>query len=199
MYGLLSVNMINFLLHTIIKAAILFGCFCIITSCENNIQEVRALGNKKTGVEMAYTVESYLSQGGIAKAKLTAPIMERYLMDTAKVIFPKTLHVDFYDATKKIESELFANYGQYLENDNKVLLKDSVIVFNIKGDTLETQELYWNQGQQIFYTDKAVSIRTPDQIIEGVGFRAKQDFKAYTIYSIKPTTVLAVADSTMPK
>jgi LPS export ABC transporter protein LptC len=149
-------------------------------ACENDIKEVQAIGKKKIAVEVGKQVESLLSQDGKIKAKLMAPVMLRY-QDTPKVEFPKTLKVDFFTDSMIIESKLFAKYGRYMESENKVFLRDSVVVFNVKGDTLHTSELYWDQGKSIFYTDKNVIIQKPDQKIYGKGLIADQAFKWFTI------------------
>ena len=125
-------------LYTII-AAITIGCF-FVSSFENDISVVQNLNKKQATVEEGKQIESYLSEAGKVKAKLTAPLMLRY-QDSAKVEFPKSLHVDFYNDSTKVESKLSAKYGRYLENDNKVFLRDSVVVFNMKGDTLFCKEL----------------------------------------------------------
>ncbi len=146
--------MIRYRKYIFIKlAAFISGCFFIV-ACENDIKEVEALGKKKINVDEAHNIESYLSQNATMKAKLTAPLMLRTQADTPITEFPKTLHVDFYNDSTLIESQLFAKYGRYLQNENKVYLKDSVVVFNIKGDTLRSDELYWDQDKQLFYTDK---------------------------------------------
>lgn len=145
------------------------------------MREVQNLNQKFVGIEEGKDIESYLSQEGKVKAKLMAPLMLRYQQDTPKVEFPKTLRVDFYNDSTKVESKLFAKYGRYLENENKVFLRDSVIVFNITGDTLIAKELYWDQNKSIFYTDKNVIIRKPDQKVYGTGLRADQSFKWFTI------------------
>src|SRR3954467_14386993 len=106
-----------------IIAALFIGCFFIL-SCENDIQQVRDLNKKSIGIEEGRQIESFLSQGGKVKAKLMAPVMLRYQLDTPKVEFPNSLHVDFYDSTTKIESKLSAKFGRYLENENKVFLRD---------------------------------------------------------------------------
>ncbi|RXK80937.1 LPS export ABC transporter periplasmic protein LptC [Filimonas effusa] len=168
----------------------------VFASCENDINEVKELGKKKTGVEEGYKIESFLSQDGKMKARLTAPVMLRYLRDTARIVFPNTMHVDFYSDSLKIENTLFARYGTYLENDNKVLLQDSVIVINVKGDTLRTEELWWDQNRQLFYTDKPAYIRQPEQKFDGMyGMQADQSFKKWTLFQASGS--LKVADSSM--
>lgn len=182
--GLENVSMISMTMKLIkIVAALFLGCF-FVCSCENDMQEVQNLSKKLIGVEEGKEIESYLSQEGKVKAKLIAPLMLRYQTDTLKVEFPKTLRVDFYNDSTEVESKLFAKYGRYLENENKVFLRDSVIVFNMKGDTLICKELYWDQVKAKFYTDKNVIIRKPDQKVYGTGLDADQDFKNITIKNV---------------
>ena len=51
------------------------------------------------------------------------------------------------------------NYGKWREQDDKVYLRDSVVVMNIlKGDTLYCKELWWDKKAEKFYTDKPVQI-----------------------------------------
>ncbi len=157
------------------------------------MQVVSALGKKKIGVEEALNIESFLSQNGRIKAKLTAPYMLRYQYDTPKVEFPRSLHVNFFNEAMVIESQLNAKYGNYLENENKVFLRDSVLVFNTLGDTLHTKELYWNQAEERFYTDKNVILIKPDQKIYGSGLVADQSFKNITIKN--PRGFILISDS----
>lgn len=181
------------------KAVLLTGCF-FVSACENDIQQVQALSKRTTAIEEAVDVESYLSQDAVVKAKLTAPLMLRIQSDTPAYEFPKTLHVDFYSDTTAVESQLFAHYGRYLENQNKVLLQDSVIVFNIKGDTLRTEELWWDQNKGTFYTDKPVSIhKGKTDIINAIGMTATQSLDDINLFKIQPSTYLQVADNTLPQ
>ena len=167
-----------------IGAALLISCFFVL-SCENDINEVNGFLKKQTGVEEANDVTSYMSQEGKVKAKLRSPYMLRYQTDSPYVEFPKTLHVDFFDDSTVIESTVDALYARYREYENKVLLRDSVVVINIeKGDTLRTNELWWDQNTQQFYTDKPVRIYQKDKTIFGKGLRAAQDFSSYDIFNI---------------
>lgn len=192
--------MTNFFLYKrFFKAVLLTGCF-FVGACENDIRQVEALGKKTTAVEEALDVVSYYSQGAVVKAKLTAPLMLRIQSDTPAYEFPKSLHVDFYNDSTSIESQLFAKYGRYMENQNKVLLQDSVIVFNIKGDTLRTNELWWDQNKGNFYTDKPVSIhKSHSDVIDAIGMTASQDLNDVNLFKIQPSTYLHVADSTLPQ
>ena len=150
----------------------------VLNSCENDPKDIENWTKKAELKEEAKTVESYLSDGGIMKAKLTAPLMYRYQRDTIYTEFPNNLHVDFYNDSVKVESWLFAKYGIYYDNLNKVYLRDSVIVINVEGDTLRCPELWWDQNMQKFYTDKPSTLDGKDKHITGnQGLEATQDLK----------------------
>jgi len=172
--------------ETLTKIYTLLVLIILAAACENDIHKVQSLGTKSTGIEEGKDIVSYLSQSGKVKAKLTAPLMLRTMLDTVKVEFPHSLHVLFYDSLTNVESELKAKYGNYYENDNKVFLRDSVQVFNVKRDTLWCKELYWDQNKGIFYTDKPVKIsqHEPRQTIYGMGMKADQNFKWFSINKI---------------
>ncbi|WP_276479715.1 LPS export ABC transporter periplasmic protein LptC [Paraflavitalea pollutisoli] len=158
-------------------AALVLGCFFVLTACENDQKEVDSLFTRKVMMEEAKNIESYLSEKGIVKAKLTAPFMLRRPVDSAYMEFPRSLHVDFYDSTSRIESILDARYAKYYQFENKVLLKDSVVVINmINGDTLRTSELWWDQNKQEFYTTAPARIHQRTQaMFARKGLRAAQN------------------------
>jgi LPS export ABC transporter protein LptC len=157
-------------------------------SCENDPVEIDRWTKKTELIEEAKTVESYLSQSGEMRAKLTAPLMYRYQRDTVYTEFPNTLHVDFYDDSVRVESWLTAKYGIYYDNLNKVFLRDSVTVINMEGDTLRCPELWWDQNSQKFYTDKPARLDGKDKHLTGTqGLEATQDLKVIQFkYPIGP-------------
>ncbi len=161
-------------------AACIAGCLFLF-SCENDLKKIDEITGKKIMVEEAKGVESYLSQDNLVKAKLTAPVMNRYLADTIYVDFPKSLHVDFYNDSTQKDSWVDSKHGKYFESLNKVYLWDSVVVINVKGDTLKCADLWWDQNTKLFYTEKYAEYRTKDkQIFPGKGLEATQDFKRVT-------------------
>ncbi|MEI6266267.1 MAG: LPS export ABC transporter periplasmic protein LptC [Sphingobacteriia bacterium] len=180
-------------------AAFLMGCFFMV-GCENDVNEVKQLGIKKPGIEEGKDIVSYLSVGGVMKAKLMAPLLLRYQGDSAlKSEFPNSLYVEFYNDSAKVGTRLRAKYGRYLEQDRKVFLRDSVIIIRVNGDTLFTSELYWDQTLGRFYTDKFVEIsqREPRQkIYAQKGFTANQEFTDYTFFLLQEGSFLILPDST---
>jgi len=181
----------------IYAAALVISCF-FVYSCENKQKDIDAWTKNKVMTEKALNVESYISNEGKMKAKLTAPLMYRVLADTQYIEFPKTMHVDFYDDSTKIETWLDCKYGKYFESLNKVYLRDSVIVITVKRDTLRCHDLWWDKTKEIFYTDSVATYRSPgNDITGGKGMEATQDLK--TVKFKAPLGVVKIEESGFPK
>jgi len=173
-------NVFSIIKNNFYAAVLIMGCF-FVYGCENDPKQIDDLTKKVVMVEEAKNVESYLSQEGMMKAKLTAPVMLRVLYDTVYVEFPRTLHVDFYNDSTKIETWLDSKYGKYFETLDKVYLRDSVIVINVRGDTLRAPELWWDQKAKLFYTDSVAEYHgVGKHIFGGKGLTATQDMSEVT-------------------
>jgi len=192
--------MINTFLHkkTKLAVALISSCFFML-ACENNVNEVQALSARIGGIDVGKDVSIFMSTDGKMTAKLMAPLMRKYLVDSGKMVeFPNTLKVDFYKDSLHIESKLTANYANYKETENKVFLKDNVIVYNVLGDTLWCKEMIWDQVTNKFTTDKEVIVKQHNPIakIYGKGFEANQDLSDIHIFKPQSNSFAILSDST---
>ncbi|MGZ3851738.1 MAG: LPS export ABC transporter periplasmic protein LptC [Flavisolibacter sp.] len=178
------------------SAAIVCSCFFFL-ACENSQKDIEAVTGTKAMVEEAKQIETYLSQGSMLKAKLWAPYMIRSSSDTTYVEFPKSLHVNFFDSLGRVDSHLDSRYGKYYESLNKVYLRDSVLVYNMQGDSLRSPDLWWDQNTQLFYTDKNVWIKRQGTVLLGKGMDSRQDLSDIHIKQV--TGLVDVPDSLRPQ
>jgi lipopolysaccharide export system protein LptC len=58
-------------------------------------------------------------------------------------------------------------------------------MMNIKGELFETEQLFWNQGQQRIYSDSVVKITQETSIIYAVGFESNEQMTKYLFKSTK--------------
>jgi hypothetical protein len=179
-------------------AAAFLSCIFIF-GCENTLKEIDEISLKGIAIEEAKDVNIVYTLGEKTKAILKAPYMLRHQEAVPYIEFTKTLHTDFFDDSLQVESKMDAHYGKYLETESKVFLKDSVVVFNIQGDTLYCDELWWDRARtgEEFYTDKSVRIRTKTHILDGDGLDAPQDFKTWHL--INGRGIVRVSSSEFPQ
>lgn len=189
-------NLVHYSVRLIAHSLWLAAFF--VTGCENDVKVIKDLTEKKVMKEEAIKIEGYLSQDGKMKAKLKAPLMLRVSADTLYVEFPNTLHVDFYDDSANIETRLDSRYGKYFENLGKVYLRDSVTVITVKGDTLRSPDLWWDQNTKLFYTDKYAVYTGVGKVIHGgKGLVATQDLNS--IIFNEPTGTMQTSQNGFPK
>jgi LPS export ABC transporter protein LptC len=180
-----------------IAVACLSSCF-FMAACENDVDAVKALGARVGGIDVGKDVAIYVSNDGKLGAKLTAPLMNRYLEDSSKMIeFPQTIHVDFYKDSNQIESQLSAKYAKYKETENIVYLKEDVVIFNNLGDTLWCKEMYWDQNTGKFYTEQDVIVKQHNPLakIYGKGLEANQNLSDIRIFKPQSNSYAIIQDS----
>lgn len=135
----------------------------------------------------ANDVVIYYSDRGQVKAVIHAAEMFRNeAANPSYTDIRKGLKVEFMNDSLEVESTLTARSAKIFEGEGNVIVRDSVVVVNKKGERLETQELVWNQRLDKFYTNKNVVIRTPpDQVMNGTGLEANADFTWYKITKLR--------------
>lgn len=158
-----------------------------ISSCRNEMEDINALVAKTVMQEdVAHDVTILYSEDGHVKARLSSKEFVRNEQSRPPYTdMKKGLKVEFFNDSLQIESTLTAKYARYYEQQGNVLIRDSVVVINKKGDMLKTEELIWNQEIQQFYTEKPVAITTATQTMWGDGLEANQDFSWYRIRNLR--------------
>ena len=161
----------------------------LLSSCENDMSVVKKIASpKEASKETGKDVVSLYSDFGKVKAKLIAPVMNH--VDDEKNPYtelPSGLHLFFYTDSLKVQSELTAGYGISYDKSDEMIARNNVVVTNIYGDKLESEELVWSQKTEKISSEKFVKITTKDEIIFGDGFESNDDLSNYKIKKIRGT------------
>jgi LPS export ABC transporter protein LptC len=171
----------------------------LLVACKNDPKEINALvGTGSAQEDKAYDVTILQSEDGKLKVRLSAKEFVRN--DKAKppyIDMRKWLKAEVFNDSMKVESTLTAKYARYYEKQGNILIRDSIVVFNKKGERLETEELVWNQNARKVFTEKFVKIVTPTQVMYGDGLEANEDFTWYRI--LNPKGVVQVNKNELPE
>lgn len=173
--------------------------FVIVTGCKNDPKEINALVTKGAQQEdKAEDVTILYSDNGHVKMKLyTKEFVKNDVAKPPYTDMRKGLKVEFYGDSLKIESTLTARYARYYEKQGNILIRDSIVIVNKKGEKLNTEELVWNQSAKKLFTEKFVKITTPTQVMYGDGLEANEDFTWYRI--LNPKGIVAVDKKEIPE
>lgn len=171
-----------------IKHAVFLFTILLLTSCSNNnVEEVNQVSSKKNyPIETGKNVVINYTDSGFTKALVKAPLLERYATDEKNYTeMKKGINVQFLSKAGVVESFLTAKYAIRYDREKKMLARNDVVVLNIDGDTLRTEELYWDEAKQRVYSQKFVKITTKTEIIMGDGFESDVTFKNPKIFKIR--------------
>lgn len=158
----------------------------ILSSCENDQAEIkRVTSGKQEPVEEIKGLETLYSDSGLVRVKVTAPVYRKLVSPESVTELPGGIHIEFFNETFQVESELKAKYAIHYENERVWEARNDVVVVNKKGETLNTEKLVWNERKELLTSDQHVKITTKEEIIYGDGFEANQDFSLYKIFKVK--------------
>lgn len=190
---ILSGHSLKFRLAFLVKAsvALLFlAMVSLFSACENDMAKVQQFAEKDLAAqETGKDVEIVYSDSGVIKARILAPEVIKKDNEKGITEFPKGLRLYIYNDSLRVESKLSANYGIADDQKEELLVRDNVVVVNIEGKKLNSEELIWRRRDKKVYSDKFVKITTKDQIIYGNGFESDESFTNYVITHVTGTII----------
>ncbi len=162
---------------------IIFGTFAvalmtIVVSCESNFKEVqKSIYSEFTPSGESYDFTLKYTDSGRIKSVLISPKMLDY--STAQfpfTEFPEGLNITMYDI-KGAKTFIVAKSGTTFKNTDLIDLKGSVKISNESGQLLETDQLYFDQKNEWFFTEKRYKFTDPKGVSFGEGLDFSKDFK----------------------
>ena len=185
--------MTNSTFQKTILTAVFTAVIILLQSCKNdNIEKIQVLtASDNLPLEVGTNIILNYTDSGFVKAKVFAPMLERYDNEKSnQSIMKKGITAYFYNKDKKITSYIKSKYAVRDDRQRTMTVKNEVIVVNIKGDTLRTESLVWDEKTNKINTNDNVKITTPDEIIYGEGLESNTEFSQYKIFKI--TGILSI-------
>ncbi len=161
--------------------------------CESNFKEVQKINfSEFVPSSDADMVNLKYTDSG----RITAVLVSTKMLDYASVEFPftefpKGIDVTLYDKKSK-KTFIKSNYAISYKGTNIIDLQGKVRIFTEQGQTLETEQLYFDQKNEWFFTERRFKLTDPKGVSNGQGIDFSRDFKV--INSQKITGEIESAD-----
>ena len=161
---------------------VLFGMlsltFLVIVSCESNLREVQKMGFAEfTPSGEADTVNLKYTDSGRIKAVLVSPKMLDYATVSFPFTeFPKGIDLTLFDPNGK-KTLIKSNYAVTHKNTDLINLEGNVRISNETGELLETEQLYFDQKNEWFFTEEKFKFTSTKGVSFGEGIDFSKDFK----------------------
>lgn len=113
--------------------------------------------------------------------RITANLISPKMLDYATVEYPFTefpngMHLTLFDKNGK-ETYIDAKYAISHKTTNIIDLQGDVKISNQNGEVLETEQLYYDQKNEWFFTEKKFKFTSPKGVSYGEGIDFSKDFK----------------------
>lgn len=178
----------NWMLKNIIKVKLLLAATLFFVSCENNINEVRKINITEIspiGEAQDFTLK-YTDSGKIKAVLISPQMLDFSSADFPFNEFPKGVDLTVYDDQGN-KSFVTSRYAISYSSSSIIELRDQVVITTHDGKKLVTDQLYYDQKNEWFFTQKPYQFNDRGSIINGVGIDFSKDFKFLDTQKIQGT------------
>ena len=153
-------------------------CCLFSVGCESNFKDVQKINYSEfTPSGEADDFNLKYTDSGRIKSILKSPKMLDYAtVEFPFTEFPKGIDVTIYDAKDK-KTFVRADYAVTFKGTDIIDLRGNVRITNETGQVMETQQLYFDQKNEWFYTEKRFKFTDPKGESFGEGIDFSKDFK----------------------
>lgn len=150
----------------------------LLFSCESNFREVQ----KSTFSEFTPNGEAdsinlkYTDSGKIQAVLVSPKMLDFAIADFPFTEFPKGISLTIYDKNGK-KTFVTSNYAVSYKTTNIIDLQGNVKIKNETGQLLETEQMFYDQKNEWFYTEKRYKFTDPKGVSNGEGVDFSKDFK----------------------
>lgn len=133
-----------------------------------------------------YGVSTIISDSGHIRYRINA---EEWLVYSKRKppfwAFEKGLYLEQFDTLMNVESTIKCDTAFYYNEMKLWKLIGNVNMKNPNNQRFFTDLLYWDQNEELIYSDAYIRVEQEDQITEGVGFSSNQDLSVWQIRNTK--------------
>lgn len=159
----------------------------LMCSCESNFKDVQKINFAEfTPSGEADTLDLKYTDSGKIKSILLSPKMLDYAnVEFPFTEFPKGVNVTLYDNKEK-RTFITSNYAISFKGTNIIDLRGNVVITSESGQKLETEQLYFDQKNEWFFTEKYFKFTDPKSgLTTGQGVDFNKDFKKVNFQKVK--------------
>ncbi|BAV95358.1 hypothetical protein JBKA6_1345 [Ichthyobacterium seriolicida] len=157
-------------------------------SCENNIEEIdKIIDISEMRTNYAKSLNLVYTDSGRVKVRFKTPEVIAFdKKEEPYREFPKGIEVSvFNDEVEGAANFIKSNYAKEYTTKGFLELKSNVIIINSKGDTIYTEELFWDRVTKKIYSEDLVKISSKNETLIGKnGFEAPDDMSTYNLKGI---------------
>ncbi|PAM92161.1 LPS export ABC transporter periplasmic protein LptC [Flavobacterium sp. IR1] len=156
---------------TVLAVTLFFGC-------ESNFKEVQKINFSEfvPGSDADTVNIKYTDSGRITGVLISSKMLDYSNLAFPFTEFPKGIDVTLYDKKQK-RTFIRSNYAVSYKQTGIIDLQGKVKITSETGQMLETEQLYFDQKNEWFYTERKFKLTDAKGVTHGQGIDFSKDFK----------------------
>lgn len=168
----------------IIKSIAVVLTTAMLFSCVNDAKEVRDfLADKNMPIGEAYEINHMHTDSGRVDIKMKAPVMLDFSNRENHPYseFPQGIEITTLE--KNGDSvKIIGDYAKSFTKTSVSEIRGNILIYNYADSRkLVTEQLYWDQNSNYYFTEERFTFYTETDTIYGTGFEATQDLKIWWV------------------
>lgn len=134
-------------------------------------------GSESVMTEHSIDLTMLMTENGVKSYRFRTPLLEGYkLAKEPYMEFREGVDIETYkdEDTTEVDSHLVADYAIFFEERKLWEAKGNVVAKNAKGETLYTQQLFWDQKSKRIYSNVDCKVEMGDDYWFGEGFESDE-------------------------
>ena len=160
----------------------------MLFSCTNDSKEVRDfLAEKNLPIGIAKDAFHVYKDSGQITSKLITPQLNDFSNRKNHPYneFPKGVKIINFENDGKDSVTIIGDYALSYSKTSISELRGNVVVLNhTEKSKLETEQLFWDQKNKYFFSEKKFILTTPTDTINGVGFESRENLTKWVSKNI---------------
>lgn len=136
----------------------------------------------------SWGISTLISDSGIIRYKITAEEWNIYnTTNPPRWAFVKGILLEKFDSTFHIDWFVQSDTA-YCHNQQLWELRGRVVIRNQEGTVFTSEELFWDMDRREMYSNMFMTIRKPDEFLQGYNFRSNEQMTRYSVSNANAET-----------
>ncbi|NJB82258.1 LPS export ABC transporter periplasmic protein LptC [Wenyingzhuangia aestuarii] len=148
----------------------------VFFSCKNSSKEINDfLADQNLPIGVAEHINHVYKDSGRVTSRLIAPVLWDYTNRKLNPYseFPKGVKIVSIDRITRDSVTVTGNYAvSYDLTHFSEIIGDVVVINHQNNATLNSEQMYWDQKEQYFFTESPFTLYTEKDTLHGVGFES---------------------------
>lgn len=129
----------------------------------------------------SWGISTLISDSGVMRYKITAETWDIYdVTNPPKWVFTDGILLEKFDSAFHIDWFVQSDTA-YCYNQKLWELRGRVVIRNLEGTLFTSEELFWDMDRHELYSNLFMTIRKPDELLQGYNFRSNERMTRYSV------------------